>query len=93
MNRICEDLWTKIKTTFGALPDSTVRSEAGVIVTTGDILATGANWEGVLEEKKDIIHLLRSQGDPVLAPEISLVRQIIQDTITSRVTLSNHSIS
>jgi hypothetical protein len=92
MNRICADIWTKIESTFEALPGSTVRTGVDVRATAGYILTAGVNWEGVLEDNKDIRQLLRGHGDPALAPEISLVRDIMQATLTGRATPSNRPI-
>ena len=88
MDRVCGEMWSRVKEHFNSVPEGMVHAGGSALGMTADILAAGANWEAILDESKDFREYVRSK-DSSVSPEIAAVRQIIQQVVRTTTTSAN----
>jgi hypothetical protein len=91
MNQICGDMWTKIKTAFDRDPQSPIKDMGTSVGMAGMILNAGAEVERLLEEHSVLRQYVRDEN-PDRCPELTVVRNIIQQTIQTQATPPNRPI-
>jgi hypothetical protein len=86
MDKICADIWTNIKTVFSQKPNNRVNIHANVLSVAGDILSAAAEKEIFMRERKAFREYIQEQQIGI-APELTVVWKIIQDTIRTPTSL------
>lgn len=91
MNQICGEIWKKIETVFSQNAESSGHGQQTAMSITGAILKAGADVERMLDENRIVQQYVQDEN-PDRCPELTVVRNIIQDTIQTLATPPNRPV-